>query len=205
MADQNSSLRVERLGKYVVASADMYYSEEEQRDICVCDDPEQGFRVWGETCNGRADTSIELCQIFLEYGLFCQTLQDRDQSYNEMRSFGENLAAKLADYLLNMPLLHDTVDPGACALETILEAIHAHLTIEHLGPELRFIVAGCPLLDASKHTGLTGIELAQFGFNVMCQRLIHFIDPDRLLDVSPGDQSGQVFTLVQPLHLALVN
>jgi len=205
MANQVLSLPVRRLGKYLIASADMYYSEEAQRDVCVYDDPEQGFRIWGETPNGGAATSINLCQIFLEYGLFCQTLQDADRSYREMRSFGESLGSKLAGYIKDLPGLQDTPDPGACALEIILEAIHAHLTIEHMGPEMRFIVAGCPLLDASKHTGLTEIELAQFGFNVMCQRLIQLIDPQELLYIPPADRSGQIFTLIQPLHLALEN
>jgi hypothetical protein len=200
MTNQVSTLPVKRIGKYMIAGADMYYSEEEQREICVYDDPEQGLRIWGETPTGGATTSIDLCQIFLEYGLFCQTLHDTEQSYKEMRSFGESLGARLADYIRDMPLLHDTPDPGACALETILEAMHAHVTIEHIGPEMRFVVAGCPVLDASKHTGLTEIGLAQFGFNVMCQRLIQIIDPCLVLNVSPGDESGQVLTLLQPSH-----
>ena len=205
MANQIAPFPVKHVGKYVIASADMYYCEEGQRDICVYDDPEQGFSIWAETPNGGAATAIELCQIFLEYGLFCQTLQNVDRSYREMRSFGESLGSKLADYIKDLPVLQDTPDPGACALEIILEAIRAHLTIEHIGPEMHFIVAGCPLLDASKHAGLTEIELAQFGFNVLCQRLIQIMDPQELLYIPPADRSGQIFTLIQPLHLALEN
>jgi formate/nitrite transporter len=81
-----------------------------------------------------------------------------------------------------------------------LEAIHAHLTIEHIGPEFRFVIAGCPLLNTSKQTGLAEIELAQFGFNVMCQSLIQVVDPHLLLNVPPGDETDQVFTLIQPTH-----
>jgi hypothetical protein len=84
----------------------------------------------------------------------------------------------------------------------ILKAIHAHLTIERTDPELRFVVAGCPLLDASQNTGLTEIELGQLGFNVMCQRLIQVIDPDLILNVAIGDKRGQVFTLLKPTRLA---
>lgn len=200
MANHVSSFPIKHISTYVLASADIYYSEQEQRDICAYDDPERGLRIWGETPNGGAVTSIDLCQIFLEYGLFCQTLRDTDYAYKEMRSFGQNLGAKLADYIKDTLLSHDTIDRSACALESILEAIHAHLTIEHIGPELRFVVAGCPLLDASKHTGLTEIELAQFGFNVMCQSLIQIIDPHVCLQVPLRDESGQVFTLIQPTH-----
>jgi hypothetical protein len=205
MANRSSGLPVRRLGEYVIASADMFYSEVGQREICVYDDPKRGVCIWGEITNGGANTSIDLCQVFLEYGLFCQTLQNADQSYEEMRSFGESLGSKLADYIKDTPLFMGTFDPGACALEIILEAVHAHLTIEHIGPEIRFIVAGCPLLDASERTGLTEIELAQFGFNVMCQRLIQIMDPQELLYIPPATRSGQIFTLIQPLHLALEN
>jgi hypothetical protein len=117
-----------------------------------------------------------------------------------MRSFAENLGVRLADYIMKTVPLHDTPDPSACALESILEAIHAHLTIEHMGPELRFVVAGCPLLDASKHTGLAEVELAQFGFNVMCQSLIQAIDSDVLLKVLLATFVGQVFSLILLSH-----
>lgn len=200
MANQIFPLPVKCLGKYVLASADMYYSEEAQRDIYVYDGPTQGLKIWAETTNGGAATSIGLCQIFLEYALFCQTLHTPEQSQSEMRSFAENLGVRLADYIMKTLPLHDTPDPSACALESILEAIHAHLTIEHMGPELRFVVAGCPLLDASKHTGLAEVELAQFGFNVMCQSLIQTIDSHVLLKVPLGNEGGQVFTLIQLPH-----
>ena len=203
MANQFSPSPVTHIARYVIASADMYYSEEGQRDIFAYDDLVHGLRIWGETPAGGTITSINLCQIFLEYGLFCQTLPNAEQSYRAMTSFGANLGTKLADYIRNTLLLHDMPDPGTCALESILEAVRAHLTIEHIGPELRFVVAGCPLLDAAKHTGLTEIELAQFGFNVMCQSLIQSIDPHLLLKVPPADESGQVFTIIHPSYLQL--
>ena len=198
MIEQVSNPPVKRIGKYKIASADMYYSEMGQREICVLDDPEQGLRIWGETPMDGAATAIDLCQIFLEYGLFCQTARDAERSYKEMRSFGENLGQRLAEYLKDTPLLNSTTDPGACALESLLEAVHAHLSMEHIGPELRFVVAGCPLLDASEHTGLAEIELAQFGFNVMCQTLIQTIDPRLLLRVPLANSAEQVFTLLKP-------
>lgn len=203
MVDQISNPPVKRIGRYTIASADMYYTEMGQRDICVCDDPEKGLRIWGEMAIGGTATSVDLCQIFLEYALFCQTARDAEQSYSEMRSFGEHLGQMLAEYIKGTPLLKATTDPGACALESVLEAINAHLSIEHIGPELRFIVAGCPLLDVSEHTGLREIELAQFGFNVMCQSLIHAIDPHLLLHVPRGSDAGQVFTILKPTRSPL--
>ena len=200
MTNTVSTLPVRQIGKYSLASADMFYSEEFQRNICVHDDPEQGLRIWGETPLGGLDTSIDLCQIFLEYGLTCQSVRDPEGSYRAMRSFGETLGVNLANYMKETPLFHSANDPGACVLESLLESIHAHLTIEHIGPELRFVVAGCPLLNVSEHTGLTEIELAQYGFNVMCQSLIQTVDPHLLLHVPLGNGNCQVFTLVEPTH-----
>lgn len=203
MLTQTSNSPVARLGRYTIASADMYYSEMGQREICVCDDPEKGLRIWGEMPAGGEAASVDLCQIFLEYALYCQTARDAEQSYNEMRSFGERLGGMLVEYIKGTPLWKATADPGACALECVLEAIHAHLSIEHIGPELRFIVAGCPLLDASERTGLREIELAQFGFNVMCQSLIHAIDPHLLLHVPRGGEASQIFTMLKPTQSPL--
>lgn len=203
MLTQVSNPPITRLGRYTIASADMYYSEMGQRDICVCDDPEKGFRIWGEMPGGGPVTAVDLCQIFLEYAMYCRTARDAEQSYNEMRSFGERLGDALAKYIKDTPLLKKAGDPGACALECVLEAIHAHVNIEHIGPELRFVVAGCPLVNAAESTGLGEIELAQFGFNVMCQQLIHAIDPRLLLRVPLERGDSQTFTLFKMVPSSL--
>jgi formate transporter len=203
MSFQVSTSPVTRIGRYTIASGDMYYSEIGQRDVYVCDDPGKGLRIWGEMPKGGPVTAIDLSQIFLEYGLFCQTSRDPDKAYDEMRSFGENLGMELAEYLKSTPILKDRTDPGACALECILEAIHARLSIEHIGPELRFIVADCSLVEVSESTGLREFELAQFGFNVMCQVLIHSIDPNLLLHLAQVSESSQAFTLLDSSHRQL--
>ena len=200
MTHQVSTLPAKQIGKYRIASADMFYSEEGERDICVYDDPEQGLRIWAETPMGGPATSIDLCQVFLEYGLLCQSRRDADQSHRDMKSFAENLGIKLANYIKSTSVYDSAADPGACALESVLEAIHAHVTIEHIGPELRFIIAGCPLLSVSEYTGLTEAELAQYGFNVMCQSLIQAVDPHLLLHMPVGTGNCQVLTLVEPTH-----
>jgi formate transporter len=198
MLNETSNSSVTCIGSYKIASADMYYSEMGQRDVFVRDDPEKGFCIWGELSLGGATTTVELCQVFLEYGLFCQACGDEEQACNTMRSFGEHLGVMLAKYLKNTPLLKDATEPGAFVLESVLEAIHAHLNVEHIGPELRFIIAGCPLVDAAARTGLGEVELAQFGFNVMCQLLIHAIDPNLLLHVTRGGEGGEIFTIIKP-------
>lgn len=203
MVAQDSDLPVTCLGRYTIASGDMYYSELGQRDIYVSDEPEKGIRIWGEIPMGGPVTAVELCQVFLEYALACESGREAEQAYQEMAIFGKRLGDSLAEYIKSTPLIRNTTDPGACALECVLEAIHAHLSIEHVGPELRFIIADCPMRDVAMRTGLRNIELAQYGFNIMCQHLIHAIDPDLLLNLPPSGGGGQTFTLVRPSHIPL--
>lgn len=203
MGEQTSAPPVKRIGRYTIASADMYYSEMGQRDICVSDDPQEGLRIWGEMPIGGGASSVDLCQIFLEYALSCQAARTPEQSYNEMRAFGEHMGEMLASYITNTPLMKSATNPGACALESLLEAMHAHLSIEHIGPELRFVVAGCPLLETSQNTGLGETELAHFGFNVMCQSLIHHVDSHLLLYVPQAGDSSQIFTILKPTETPL--
>jgi len=73
METQVSSPPITRIGRYTIASSDMYYSEMGQRDVCVCDDPEKGLRVWGEM--PMADQSLQSISarfswnlLFLQYG-----------------------------------------------------------------------------------------------------------------------------------------
>jgi formate transporter len=200
MVDQTSNPSIKKISQYNIASADMYYSEMGQREIYVYDDPGEGLRIWGEMPMEGTATSIDLCQILLEYALFCRTAREAEQSYEDMNSFCGRLGKSLADYLKETIPFKSASDPGACALESVLDAIHAHLDIEHIGPELRFIVAGCPLLDVSKQSGLREIELAQYGFNVICQSLIETIDPHLLLYAPLGSESNQVFTLLKPTN-----
>ena len=114
MDDTREERKVKRIGRYSIASADMYMSEMGQREVCVYDDPEQGLRVWGELPAGSGTGVVDLCQIFLEYALYCQTARREDQAYNEMREFADHLGSMLAEYLRGSSLLSDAADPGAC-------------------------------------------------------------------------------------------
>jgi formate transporter len=203
MAPQDSNQSATCIGRYPIASGDMYYSEVEQRDIYVVDEPEKGIRIWGEIPMGGPVTAVELCQVFLEYALSCASSQDAEQAYHAMGAFGMGLGERLAEYIKSTPLIKDTTDPGACALECLLESIHAHLSIEHVGPELRFIIADCPILEVSHRTGLRNVELAQYGFNIMCQRLITEVEPTLLLRMPTPGESSQTFTLVNSTHAQL--
>ena len=195
-----SEQRVAHLCQYPLASADMYYCEVNQREVCVCDDPEKGFRIWGEISGGGAVTAIDLCQVFLEYAMYCQTWRDLSQAYCNMQKFGEHLGVALARYIQDSVPVVRAANPGACALECVLESMNAHFTVEQVGPDLRFVVVGCPLDETAEHTGLREVELAHYGINVLCQSLIHAIDPDLVVHAPLEARADHIFSVMTPTY-----
>ena len=188
-----------RLFRYPIASADMYYCEVNQRDVYVSDDPEDGLRIWGEIPGGGPVTAIDLCQIFLEYAMYCQTWRDQSQAHRQMTDFGESLGEALAKYLKANAPVDLVTNPGACALECVLESMGANFTVEQVDAELRFAVASCPLREAARRTGLMEVELAQCGIDALCQSLIRAIDPDLMVYIPPERQVNYTLSVMAPV------
>jgi len=173
--------------RYPIASADLYYNEVGQRDVYAFDDLVHGFQIWGELTGAREQTSISLCEIFLEYAMFCQTGFDEGQTYTRMESFGSGLGQAVAMYMLDNIFLDGFPNPGVCALECVLETLRVDFTIHQIGPELRFIICDCPFDRTAGQTGLPQSELAHVGLNAMCQGLLKIIQPE-LPVASPIDE-----------------
>ncbi len=173
--------------RYPIASGDMYYEEVGQRDVFVRDDFVHGFQIWGELSGAGQDTSIGLCEIFLEYALVCQTGYEENEAYARMESFGSGLGQAVAMYMQDTVFLDGFPNPGVCAMECVLETLKVNFTIHQLGPELRFIIVDCPFEKTAAQTGLPQSELAHVGLNAMCQGLLHLIQPE-LPVASPVDE-----------------
>ena len=173
--------------RYPIASTDMYYNEVGQRDVYAYDDIVHGFQIWGELTGAGEQTAISLCEIFLEYAMFCQTGHEENQSYALMESFGTGLGQAVAMYLLDNIFLDGFPNPGVCALECVLETLRVDFTIHQIGPELRFIICDCPFDKTAGQTGLPQSELAHVGLNAMCQGLLKVIQPE-LPVASPVDE-----------------
>jgi hypothetical protein len=69
-----------------------------------------------------------------------------------------------------------------------------------MGPDLQFMVAGCPLHETAEQTGLREVELAHYGLNTLCQSLIHAIEPD--LNVQAPLEVGvdHIFAVTTPVY-----
>ncbi len=173
--------------RYPIASSDMYYGEVGQRDVFARDDLVHGFQIWGELTGAGEETSITLCEIFLEYAMFCQTGYEENQAYALMESFGSGLGQAVAMYMLDNIFLNGFPNPGVCALECVLETMRVNFTIHQIGPELRFVIVDCPFEKTASQTGLPQSELAHSGLNAMCQGLLKVIQPE-LPVASPIDE-----------------
>ncbi len=166
-----------RICRYTIASSDMYYTELEQRDVYVQEDPQKGFQIWAEVVGGGPATGIPLCQVFLEYAMYSRTWCNPDEAIYNIQEFGKRLGLALAKFMEENPPAQTSNCKGACALMCLLESMKVQLSVEQVGPELRFVFAQCPLLETAELTGLRETDLALYGVNAMCQSLINAVDP----------------------------
>ena len=135
------------LYRYSIASSDMYYTELAQRDVYVEDDPVTGFRIWGEIGSIGPDSAVSLCQMFLEQAMYYRSWCRPDEARYHMQDFGERLGLALAKFLKHRLPVEMGASPGACALICVWESMKVQITVEQVGPELRFVFAQCPLYD----------------------------------------------------------
>lgn len=180
---------------YVVASADMYYSEEQQRDVLLGTDRRGRVRIWGAASEGDVSGRIELCQVFLEYAMYCCTWCGRDEALVHMQDFGEGLGHVLADYLKANPDLVSTEDPMLQALQQVVAAIGADCAEEHLESGVRFLVSHCRLEEVAQHSGLCHLELAHHGINALCRALILDMNPRSFVCSAPDTLPEFMFTV----------
>ncbi len=195
MTTKNIEPSTLRLFQYVVASADMYYAEEEQRDVFLGKDDAGHIRIWGQTANGGPSTRIGLCRVFLEYGLYCSSWCSSAEALYHMQDFGERLGHRLAKYLQDNPALLAPDDPTVRALEQVFGAIGADFSEDQIEAGVRFLLTYCPVEDAAKRYGLPYVGLAHRGINAMCRSLILDMNPHLIVYTSPDTLPEFMFTI----------
>lgn len=187
--------QVRMLCRYPIASADMYYSELGQREVYACDDPRRGFRIWGELSGAGETSAISLIEVFLEYAMLCQSLYNETEAYYQMESFGKGLGEAAALYIQENVLGQPMANPGACALECVLESMNANFTVGQVGPELRFLICECPFEEIASRTGLPQSELPHVGINAMCQSLLHSVEPEAIVSSPYDERMDHIFAM----------
>lgn len=187
------------LGSYVVASADMYYSEQGCRVVYVQDDPENGFQIWGEIPESGSVSAVNLCEVFLEYALTCRAIGDLSVAQYNMGAFAKKLGRALANYLVDR--IPDEVENACvCAMECVIEAMQVGFAMEQASGELRFVLEHCPLHETALRTGLTGEALAHYGIQILCEAIVQTLGPGLSITVSPDEDIQHVFTISLPVY-----
>jgi hypothetical protein len=191
----NMNAPIKVICRYPIASADMYYAEVGQREVFASDDPHKGFRIWGELSGGGEVSAIPLCEVFLEYAMLCKAWGNDEDAYRQMENFGKGLGEAAAFYIQEYVLPEGLSNPGACALECLLESMNANLAVEQIGPELRFLIYQCPFEETARRTGLTQTELAHVGMNAMCQSLLQAVEPKVVVSSPYHEYIDHIFAM----------
>jgi hypothetical protein len=191
--------KTKALLSYVIASADLYYEEANQRTIYVQTDDGTCFRIWAEIKNIGEISAANLCEIFLEYSLNCQTQGSSAASRSCMQEFAEILGQRLAVYIRQRicPPIERT-DVPYCAMSCILDSMQVNYTVQETPQELRFILDRCPLYSTSLRTGLCEVEMAHYGVGIFCDSVIRSLDPSLSVSVPLATGDEHVFIVTLP-------
>jgi hypothetical protein len=193
-----SQPHVTHLFSYPIASADMYYSVENEREVCISGDPDFGFQVWGELLGVGEQSAVDLCDIFFEYALTCTALGDHSRTLPCMESFAAHLGKRLAEYIKASTLMERNQDIGAFALGCVMEAMHAHFIMEQEDAGLRYVIKICPICESSRREYLPYVDLVHFGVYKLCQSLVQELDPFLNLRAPVFSEADHLFSEVKP-------
>jgi formate transporter len=180
---------------FTIASGDMYYSEMNQRDIYVRDDPASGFHIWGEFPDGGS-ACTDLGEVLLEYAMSAAAQGDLPQAYRQMDRFGKRLGESLALQILRGTPGENSTSRAACALECVLEAMDVHFVVDQDGDELIYTLDFCPLCEKSERTGLSQVELAHHGLNALCHTMIRALDPEFRVRLPRQPGADRIFRMI---------
>jgi hypothetical protein len=199
MTTQPAELHTTYLLRYVIASADMYYAEMEQRDVFLSCDEHGNFRFWGEIKNGGPSTTIDLFEIFLEYGLYCCSWSGTEEAFYNMQNFGERLGKCLAKHLKDTIPSYMSENAAIAALKRIFETMDVSPSVEkYIGGEVCFTITDFPLEKAARRSGLQTVELARHGINALCQSMMQGITPHLVMSASSDARSEFIFKILVP-------
>lgn len=191
--------QVSKILSYVVASSDLFYSESNRRDIFIQSDDGTCFRVWAEIVELGEISAANLCEIFLEYSLTCQTMGDQPSRLACMQEFSEIFGQRLALYIktrLCPPV--ERSDVPFCAMSCILDSMQVKFTVQESNTELSFVLERCPLQAAALKSGLSDIELAHYGVGVLCDSVMRSLDPSLSVHVPQAVGDEHVFIVNLP-------
>jgi hypothetical protein len=186
------------LFNYVIASADMFYSEVNERTIYIDDDGEGRLRISAETPTVGSASSVDLGNILLEYALTCKAQGDLAKAYRQIDAFGKHLGEKVAIEVIRSMPAEMPIRQAACALECILGSLNVPFSLEETDEELRYNLDLCPLCEVSEKTGLSEVELGHHGLSALCRGFIKALGSELGIRLPPISHSDHIFAVRRP-------
>lgn len=164
---------------YLLASADMRYIENGERQVFLRHDPTLGQVFRGELAGCGPGCYVDLGQILLEYAISCEGCGDRDMAAVKAIRFGERLAHSLvsnsAKEIGNEPYREKL----QFAFRLILNSMNATYTEDGEPGRLEYSLSCCPLSECAKSSGFgLGQEIAHLAFTALCRSLTAALAPD---------------------------
>lgn len=199
MIPEHSTASAKHLYRYSIASGDMYFTELGLRDVILRTDEQGNFRIQAETVGEGNLGMITLCEIFLEYAMYCCTWCNREEALCHMLDFGKHIGHSIGEYLKESTALLESSNPIDYTLEHLFQTMNAHFSIQHSEAMERFTVIDYPLEDAAERSGIRDIELAHCGMNMMCQNIIQAINPQVVVAAAPTIRPEFDFTIWEPV------
>ncbi|KAA3647285.1 MAG: hypothetical protein DWQ07_07215 [Chloroflexi bacterium] len=183
---------------YVLASADMRYIENGERDIYLRNDPELGLVFRGELAGCGPGCYVDLSQVFLEYAMSCEGCKEEGVGTEQAVRFGEHLAEVLlkitASDIADLPVTGKL----STTLKLVLDSMNATYVEEVKEGRLEYSLTCCPLSECGKSEGLgIGFEMAHLSFTALCKSLIKPLAPEwKLLQPSVSDTGTPIHKVV---------
>lgn len=199
MVADKVNTKARKLLSYVIASADLYYSEANQRNIYVQTEDGACFRVWTEITELGEISAANLCEVFLEYSLNCQALGDLAAKQDCMQEFAEILGQRLAHFIKDrLCPAENRGDVPYCAMCCILDSMNVDFIVEETQDQLLFRLEDCPLHSTAASSGLPDIELAHYGIGVLCDSVMRNLDPALSVHVPVKTEEEHIFIVNLP-------
>lgn len=179
MLDKKATVKEALLFSYVVASADMRYIEESEREIRLRIDPNLGPIVRGEFSGCGPGCYADLSQIFLEYAMSCEGCKDHQMTEEAITGFGDRLGSVLGARLRKSEDESPPIDRLSGAFTCVLNSMNVPFKEEQGEGSLHYILEHCPLCESGSKTGL-GREMvvARTGFAAFSESLVRSLAPD---------------------------
>ena len=189
--------RIVRLFCYPIASADMYYSVENEREVYITEDPVYGFRVWGDIIGVGEKSSVGLCDIFFEYAMTCMALHNQPLAQRYMESFGKRLGKLMARYIKACSLTKARQNLAIFALDCVMQAMEAHSVVEPCESGSSYYVKDCPICLGARQKGLPYADLVHLGIYKLCRSLIQDLDPYLNFHAPANSEADHIFSVAK--------